>query len=50
MNFFLGKLGGPFFLHFNLNVTGSLGYQFGSLWTTPDPIKFHNFFENRIGE
>ena len=35
--FFLGKLGGPFFLHYNLNSTGSLGYQFGSLWTTPWP-------------
>ena len=33
--FFLGKLGGPFFLHYNLNSTGSVGYQFGSLWTTP---------------
>ena len=40
LTFFLGKLGGPFFLHYNLNNTGSLGYQFGSLWTTtwPDEI------------
>ena len=29
--FFLGKLGGPFFLHYNLNVTGSLEHQFSSL-------------------
>ena len=44
MNFFLGKLGGPFFLHFNLNVTGRLEYQFGSLWTTPWPDKFSQLF------
>ena len=47
---FLGKLGGPFFLHCNLNVTGSLGYQFGSLYTTPWPDKISLFFEDRIGE
>ena len=35
--FLLGKLGEPFFLQNNLNSTGSLGYQFGSLWTTPWP-------------
>ena len=29
--FLPGKLGGPFFLHNNLNITGTLGYQFGSL-------------------
>ena len=28
-------LRGPFFLHDNLNGTGSLGYQFDSLWTNP---------------
>ena len=37
-------LGGLFFLHYNLNVTGSLGYQFGSLWTTPWPHKISLFF------
>ena len=37
LTFFLGKLGGPFFLHYNLNSTGSLGYQFSSLWATPWP-------------
>ena len=44
MNFFLGKLGGPFFLQFNLNVTGSLEYHFGSLWTTRWPDKFSQLF------
>ena len=29
--FFLGKLGGSLFLHYNLNVTGSLEHQFSSL-------------------
>ena len=50
-SFFLGKLGGPFFLQYNLDSIGSLGYQFGSLWTTPWPdekdlfLKFvNNFF------
>ena len=37
MNFFLGTLGVPLFLHYNLNITGSLGYQFSSLWTIPWP-------------
>ena len=32
--FFLWKLRKPFFGHYNLNSTGSLGYQFGSLSTT----------------
>ena len=50
MNFFLGNFGGPFFSHCNLNVIGSLGYQFGSLYTTPWPDKISLFFENRIGE
>ena len=50
MNFFLGKFGGPFFSHCNLNVIGSLGYQVGSLYTTPWPDKISLFFENRIGE
>ena len=35
--FFLGKLGGPFFLHYNLNSTGSLRYYFGSILTTLRP-------------
>ena len=33
--FFLGTLGGPFFLHHGPNFSGSLGYQFGLLWTAP---------------
>ena len=37
LTFFLGKLYKKFFLHYNLHTTGSLGYQFGSLWTTPWP-------------
>ena len=48
--FFLGKLGGPFYLHFNLNSTGSLGYQFGSLWTTPWPDEKDLFFKFVICE
>ena len=50
MNFFPAMLGGPFFLHYNLNVTGSLEYQFCSLWTTSWPDKISLFFENRISE
>ena len=37
LTFFLGKLYQKFFLHYNLHTTGSLGYQFGLLWTTPWP-------------
>ena len=46
--FFVGQLGKPFFLHYNLQNTGSLGYQFSSIWTTPWPdekdlfLKFNN--------
>ena len=29
---FLWKLGGPFFLHYNLKSTGNQVHQFGSLW------------------
>ena len=38
-------LGGPLFLHYNLNGTGSLGYQFGSLWTTPWSDKISIFLK-----
>ena len=37
LTFFLGKLYQKIFLHYNLHTTSSLGYQFGSLWTTPWP-------------
>ena len=50
LTFFLGKLGGPFFLHYNLNSTGSLGYHFGLLWTTPWPDEKGLFFKFVICE
>ena len=43
-SFFRGMLGGLFFLHYNLNATGSLEYQFGSFRTTPWPHKISLFF------
>ena len=42
--FFLGTLGGPFFLHYNPNITGSPGYQFGWLWKIPWLDKISIFF------
>ena len=43
-------LGGPFFLHYNLDCTGSLWYQFGSLWTTPWPDEKDLFLKFVIRE
>ena len=42
---FLGTLGGPFFSHYSPNITGSLRYQFGCLWTTPWFDKISIFFK-----
>ena len=50
LTFFLGTLGGPFFLNYNLNSTGSLGYQFGSIWTTPWPDEKDLFLKFVIRE
>ena len=40
-------------MHYNLNVTGSLGYQFGSPYTIPWPNKFpveiRAFFLGKLG-
>ena len=47
---FPGTLGGPFFLHYNLDFTGSLWYQFGSLWTTPWPDEKDLFLKFVIRE
>ena len=33
-SFFVRQLGKPFFSHYILDTTGSMGYQFGSLSTT----------------
>ena len=38
-------LGGPFILHYNLDSTGSWGYHFGSLWTTPWPDEKNLFLK-----
>ena len=47
---FPGTLGGPFFLNYNLDFTGSLWYQFGSLWTTPWPDEKDLFLKFVIRE
>ena len=47
---FVGKLDKPFFLHYNLHTTGSLGYRFGSLWTTPWPDEKYIFLKFVICE
>ena len=47
---FPGTLGGPFFLHYNLDFTGSLWYQFDSLWTTPWPDEIDLFLKFVIRE
>ena len=50
LTFFLGKLYQKLFLHYNLHTTGSLGYQFGSLWTTPWPHEKDLFLKFLICE
>ena len=50
LTFFLGKLYQKFFLHYNLHTTGSLGYHFGSFWTTPGPDKKDPFLKFVICE
>ena len=44
-NFFLGELGGPIFLHYNLATTDGLGYKIGLLSGTPWPDKISLFLE-----
>ena len=44
-NFFLGELGGPIFLRYNVTTTNSLGYQFGSLSAIPWPDKISLFLK-----
>ena len=44
-DFFSRNVGGPFFQDCKLIVTGSLGYQFGSLYTTPRPDKVSLFLK-----
>ena len=38
------------FLHYDLDSTGRLGYQFGSLWTTPWPDEKDQFLKFDIWE